>query len=98
MLYLVICRDKPDSEQARKDLMQAHKPYIAPFLDRFLVGGFMRDAVGAQVGSMVVIEANSEAEARAVFTADPYNGAVWSEIGVSLFEPMAGRWVGGPQW
>ena len=98
MLFLVMCWDRPDAGAARDALMPQHKPYIAPFLDSFRVGGFITDDEGRPIGSMAVCEADSLAQARALFENDPYFGAVWQCVEVHPYRPMAGTWIGGPQW
>jgi len=97
MLVLVTCHDRPDSGEARTSLMPRHGPYITHVLDRFLIAGWTR-VDGAVTSSVIMIEAVSVDEARAIFMGDPYFGPVWDRIDVLEFQPTAGRWIGGKTW
>ena len=45
------------------------------------------------IGSLLIIEAETEEEARATVNDDPYvTGGVWQSIRVDKFEPVKGRW------
>mgnify|MGYP002781264126 CR=1 FL=1 len=53
----------------------------------------------ATTGSLLVIKAADEAEARAKFEADPYfTAGVWQAISVAELRAVAGEWVGGVAW
>jgi uncharacterized protein YciI len=93
MLFLVICRDHPDSEDRRRDLMPQHGPHIRPLLKDFAVGGLIRQG-GPTCGSAVVLQAESRETVEATFRADPYFGPVWHTVEVYEFEPLIGSWIG----
>jgi hypothetical protein len=61
--------------------------------------GPLRDAEGNFTGSLVVVKAESEEDARAFLTNDPYFKAdIWSSIEIRAFNAAAGDWVGGKTW
>ena len=48
---------------------------------------------GEAIGSLVMIEAEDEGAARAIFEQDPYYvGGVWQSINVTEFEFLTGTW------
>ncbi|MHB2266965.1 YciI-like protein [Aliihoeflea sp. PC F10.4] len=74
MIYILLCNDKPRHLQTRLDNRPAHVEYLndldAAGTLRF-AGPFLDDD-GKPNGSMVALEAASEAEARQIADADPY--------------------------
>ncbi len=74
MLYALICNDAPGKLQVRLDTRPEH----VAFLDGLNADGklaFAGPFLGADekpTGSLVVVEAGSEDEAREIATADPY--------------------------
>lgn len=74
MIYILLCKDKSGYLQTRLDNRPAHVDYLNA-LDangtlRF-AGPFL-DTEGKPTGSMVAIEAEDEAAARAIADGDPY--------------------------
>lgn len=97
--YAIVTRDKPDSKPERMEKLKEHLAHIEAGLDRLAVAGPLRDADGNFVGSLLVVKADSEADARALLEADPYYKAdIWSDIQISEFSAAAGDWVGGKTW
>lgn len=97
-LYAFHCRDGEHGAALRERLLQAHLDHVERHIDHYAVAGPLRRN-GETVGSLLVIRANSEAEARERFEADPYFGAgVWQSITASEFRAVAGDWVGGAAW
>jgi hypothetical protein len=70
MLYALTCLDKPGALQIRLDTRAAHLEYLNASGKVTLAGPFIEG--GQPVGSLVVIEAESMAEAQAFADADPY--------------------------
>ena len=74
MIFVILCRDKPDHLQMRMDTRPEHVAY----LDRLNADGTLKFAGpflgkdGKPDGSMVAVEAGSEEAARAIADADPY--------------------------
>lgn len=98
-LYAVIAHDAPGAEAKRAAARDDHFAHIEHILDRVLIAGPLRDEEGHFCGSLVVIRAADEAEARALFERDPYYAAgVWERAEVRAFTAAAGEWIGGKIW
>ena len=95
----MICRDKPGALALRMSHIAAHLAHVEGNLDQFLVAGPLRDAEGQICGSLLVIKADSEADAQAFLAKDPYFAAdIWAEVEIRAFNAVAGDWVGGRAW
>ena len=82
MLYLRMCFDREDAGNLRAENLTSHREYIASFLAgrdgvKVVQGGPMcRDDTGDQnVGSFLVLEAGSQAEAQRFHVGDPFTAA-----------------------
>lgn len=97
-LYAFFCLDADNSAALRDKLLKEHLAHIEAHISDFAVAGPLKD--GEQtIGSLVVIKAETEAEARGKFEADPYFAAgVWKTVQSSRFLGVAGDWVGGIAW
>jgi hypothetical protein len=85
MLYVIFCTDKPDSQQVRIDNRPAHVDYLKGSTDRLRIAGpTVTDDGEGMTGSMLVIEADSEAAAAAWANGDPFAQA-------GLFESVVVR-------
>ena len=72
-LYAIICRDKPGQLQTRLDTREAHLAHIRDSGIVRMAGPFIE--AGQMCGSLVVVEADDLAGARAWADADPYRAA-----------------------
>jgi uncharacterized protein YciI len=74
MLYALFCKDKPGEGLAlRMQTRPAHLAYLESLGVRVkFAGGLLDDAESSPVGSLIVIEAASLDEARALAASDPY--------------------------
>ena len=72
MLYMVLCKDSPKSAQLRASTRPEHLNYLDSFKIRF-AGPFTSDTTEEMIGSLIILEANSLAEAKQFATNDPYN-------------------------
>lgn len=92
MYFAVICRDKPGALSVRMESRPAHLEYLKAHSAQIPIGGPLMSADGqTPCGSLIVVEAEDEAAARALLDADPYNEA-------GLFESVTvqpWRWVVG---
>jgi uncharacterized protein YciI len=70
-LFVLICIDKPNALETRAAAREAHLAYVRGTAQVKLAGPFL-DEAGAMAGSMLIIEADDLAAARAFSTADPY--------------------------
>ena len=95
----VITHDKPGATATRMEKQNEHLSHVEAGLDRLAVAGPLRDAQGNFTGSLLVVKAESEADARALLEQDPYYKAqIWSDIEIREFNAAAGDWVGGKTW
>ena len=95
-LFCFYCRDGEDSEKLRAMHKAAQREWMAEHDENYLTAGPLLNAKGEFVGSLLVIEAEDEAAARATINDDPYvTGGVWQSIRVDRFEPVKGRWKDG---
>jgi uncharacterized protein len=98
-LYAVTAWDGPDGAAARTELRAAHFAHIETILDRVVIAGPLYDDDGGFAGSLVVVRADSPADAEALFRSDPYfAGGVWDRWSINRFYAAAGEWVGGKTW
>lgn len=74
MAWMITAEDAPDAARLRADmaLMAAHWAYELSIRDRILAAGSLRTDDGlTPVGSLLIVEADSRAAARALIDADP---------------------------
>jgi len=93
MLYVMICRDNTeDGLQRRMESRADHLAYLGTLGDKVRIGGAMLSDDGDQPrGSLLIIEADSIDEVRAIAEADPYNKAgVFSEVEIHPWRQAAG--------
>lgn len=97
-LFAIFCRDAENSATLRERLLADHLAHIEAHIDDYAVAGPLKDN-GEIVGSMLVVKAEVEEEARRIFEADPYfDGGVWESVEIHHFLGVAGDWVGGVAW
>lgn len=95
-LFCFYCRDGEDSQKLRAMHKEAQREWMREHDANYLTAGPLLNARGEFVGSLLVIQAEDEATARATINDDPYvTGGVWQSIRVDRFEPVKGRWKEG---
>jgi len=73
MLYALICTDKPDALQLRLDTRPAHLEHLKAHEAQIkLAGPFTNEDASQMNGSLLIVEADSADEARAIADRDPY--------------------------
>ncbi len=73
MLFAAMCHDKPDGLSLRLATREAHVAWLKSLAPRVRIAGPFLDETGETMqGSIVVIEADDLAAARATFAEDPY--------------------------
>lgn len=98
-LFAVIALDAPSAAAKRTALLQDHLDHVERHMDRYRVAGPLRDEGGKIIGSLLLIEAASSADARAFLDLDPYGKVgIWGDIRITAFTAAAGTWVGGALW
>jgi len=97
--FIILCWDKPDAHDARMAARAAHFLHVERVIDRIAIAGPMKTDDGGFAGSIFIIDAESEADARAFLAADPYFTAdIWERFEVRPFVAAAGTWIGGKIW
>ena len=97
-LFAFLCRDGANGTSLREKLLSDHLAYIETVIEKIAVAGPLKED-GDTVGSLLIIKAETEAEARVTFEGDPYfTAGVWDEVKVDHFLGVAGDWVGGAAW
>lgn len=89
MRYVLFALDKPDSLELRQKTRPDHLAYLSQFTTP--VGGPLRDEHGNMCGSMVVFEAESQADVEAIAANDPYAKAGLFES-VTIREFVSAMW------
>jgi len=72
MYYAIICHDKPGHTQMRQQTRPRHLSYLQSLGTRLKFAGPFSDEQGNPNGSLVVVEAGSQAEAETIAANDPY--------------------------
>lgn len=90
-LFTLVCLDKADSLDLRMATREAHLAYVRTFGDRIKLGGPFLSEAGQMIGSLIIFEADSLAEAEAFSLADPYREAgLFQSVDIRQFRPVAG--------
>ena len=86
MLYHILCHDKPGSLQTRLETREAHLAVVKALGDRLFAAGPLFNADDEMIGSVLIIDFDSDAAAEAFCEQDPYARA-------GLFERVTvSRW------
>jgi uncharacterized protein YciI len=92
--FILIAHDKAGALEVRKANRPAHLAYLQAAGEKIVFGGPLLAADGAPFGSVVVIEAEDEAAARAFFAGDPYAEAeLFEMVTVSAFRVVIEKGV-----
>ena len=76
MLFVATCVDKPHSVDKRMENRPAHLVYLKDLGSRVKIGGaLLAPDHKTPLGSMIVFEADSEADVLAILAGDPYSSA-----------------------
>ena len=72
MLFALIAHDKPNGLARRQEVRPEHLKHLDTLGDRLILAGPFLDDKGDMTGSIVVIEAEDYAAAKADFDRDPF--------------------------
>lgn len=72
MLYALICTDKPNSIDLRMQIRPAHLSFLDKLGSSMKAAGPFVDDDGKPTGSLVIIQAEDMASAKAISAQDPY--------------------------
>ena len=88
MLFSIICRDKENGFELRKQTRPAHLTFLTEHSVQF-AGPILSDDESTPIGSIIVIECSDLAEARAIADADPYHQAgLFRQVDVQPFKQV----------
>lgn len=73
--FVLLCIDKPDSLPLRLATREAHLAYARSFAGSMKLGGPILDEQGDMAGSLIILEAEDMAAAKAFNAEDPYTKA-----------------------
>jgi hypothetical protein len=90
MLFAVIAKDgtDPDAPARRMSVRAQHLQGIEPLVQNgtVLLGGALLNSAGTMIGSLMLLQADSETEARAILERDVYvTGGVWQHFELHPF-------------
>jgi uncharacterized protein len=93
MLFVATCLDKPDSADKRMENRPAHLAYLDGLGARLKIGGaLLASDHKTPVGSMIIFEAESEAEVLALLAKDPFSSAgVFESVSVKPWRQGVGQ-------
>jgi uncharacterized protein YciI len=93
MLYILICKDKAGDRLARRmEARPEHLAYLKSLDEKVRIGGPLLSPDGKEPrGSVIIIEAATIEEARAIANADPYaKVGVFDNVEIHPFRQAAG--------
>jgi uncharacterized protein len=89
-LFAILAFDAPGSDAKRAEHRDGHLAHFRAHAAMIAVGGPLG---GTASGSLVIVEAESEEEARAFIEADPFHAAgVWENVRVHASCAGSGYW------
>jgi len=95
MLFAVLCHDKPDSVDLRMATRPAHVEYLKSAGDRVKIAGPIMSTGEAPepVGSLIVIDAASDAAVQLFADNDPYATAgLFEKVEIQPWKRAIGAW------
>ncbi|MEM7568978.1 MAG: YciI family protein [Pseudomonadota bacterium] len=95
MLFVAICVDKPNHLELRKRTRESHLRFIDTLGSDLKFGGrIMSGPDDTPSGSLLVIEAESRADAEAKLNDDPYREVgLFEHTAIEPFSASLGTWV-----
>ena len=86
MIWIILCKDKPNSLNERIKIIDEHRAYLSTNPIKTLISGSLTDKQGNMNGSFFMVEADSEEEIRVFQQNDPiFKAKIWDEITISPF-------------
>ena len=86
MIWVVLCKDKPNSLNARLKIIDEHRDYLSTNPIKTLISGPLTDKEGIMNGSFFMVDASSEEEIKVFQHNDPiFKANIWYEIIISPF-------------
>lgn len=84
MLYTIVLQDNPGVDAARAQHRDGHLAHFKAHKARLALSGPLLAEDGTSKGSLVIVEAETAAQAEAFIKADPfYDANVWGDVSIS---------------
>ncbi|MDC0549504.1 YciI family protein [Alphaproteobacteria bacterium] len=87
MIWVILCKDKPNSFKKRMGIIDEHRRYLASNPIKTLISGPLTDISGKVMnGSFFMVEADTENEVKEFQSNDPmFKAGVWDQVTISPF-------------
>ena len=87
MIWVILCKDKPNSFEKRMGIIDEHRRYLASNPIKTLISGPLTDISGKVMnGSFFMVEADTENEVKEFQSNDPiFKAGIWDQITISPF-------------
>ena len=87
MIWVILCKDKPNSFKKRMNVIDEHRKYLSTNPIKTLISGPLTNEAGDIMnGSFFMVEAETIQEIKDFQINDPiYKAGVWDEITISPF-------------
>ena len=90
-IFAIHCLDKPASLELRLANREAHLAYAGGFKAHIKLGGPLLGEDGGMIGSMLIMEFDDIAQARAFSADDPYvKAGLFQRVDITAFKPTLG--------
>ncbi|MGY2374568.1 YciI family protein [Pseudomonas sp. SDO524_S393] len=90
MIFAIHAHYKPDVAERRTALLASHRAYLATVAQRIAFAGPLLDAQGEPVGSLMVVDFDDEAHAKAWLAEEPFTqGGLFARLDLQIFQ---NRW------
>ena len=90
-IFAIHCLDKPASLELRLANREAHLAYAGGFKAHIKLGGPLLNEAGEMAGSMLIMEFDDIAQARAFSADDPYvKAGLFQRVDITAFKPTLG--------
>lgn len=94
MYVIATCMDAPETGEKRAETRPDHLAFLESLGERVKLGGPIMDTAGeTPIGSVVILEVESLAEAEALLADDPYRMAgVFETVEIKPWRAVLGEW------
>ena len=87
MIWVILCKDKPNSLNERMKVIEEHRAYLSTNPIKTLISGPLTDKEGNMNGSFFMVEADNEEKIRVFQRNDLiFKANIWDEIIISPFK------------
>jgi hypothetical protein len=91
-IFMLACFDKADSLPLRMATREAHLAYMGGKREMVKLAGPLLDEAGDMAGSLLIVEAEDLAGAKALNDEDPYTKAgLWDRVEIKAFRASIGQ-------